>query len=138
MEYGFGYIIIGSPYTPCSIYVRGTIGFRVWELGICQQHSSGHAIKVTTFEILQAANASRKPQTLDPKPTTFSQTVLQHQLLLIHLQLLHSFEHVLRPGVTSILGWGVNALKLYILSRQEHLSSESVPVLVYPGVGDYV
>ena len=25
----FGYIIIRSPYTPYSIYLRGTIGFRV-------------------------------------------------------------------------------------------------------------
>ena len=27
MECGFGYIIIRSPYTPHSIYLRGTIGF---------------------------------------------------------------------------------------------------------------
>ena len=26
---GFGYIIIRSPYTPYSIYLRGTIRFRV-------------------------------------------------------------------------------------------------------------
>ena len=28
MEYGFGYIILRSPYTPYSLYLRGTIGFR--------------------------------------------------------------------------------------------------------------
>ena len=27
IEYGFGYIIIRSPCTPYSIYLRGTIGF---------------------------------------------------------------------------------------------------------------
>ena len=32
MEYGFGDIIIRSPYTPYSIYVRGTIG--VGSLGL--------------------------------------------------------------------------------------------------------
>ena len=26
VEYGFGYIIIRSPYTPYSIYLRGAIG----------------------------------------------------------------------------------------------------------------
>ena len=26
IEYGFGYMIIRSPYTPYSIYLRGTIG----------------------------------------------------------------------------------------------------------------
>ena len=25
IEYGFGYTIIRSPYTPCSIYLRGTM-----------------------------------------------------------------------------------------------------------------
>ena len=29
IEYGFGYIRIRSPYTPYSIYLRGTIGLRV-------------------------------------------------------------------------------------------------------------
>ena len=29
MEYGFGYVIIRSPYTPYSIYLRGTIDFWV-------------------------------------------------------------------------------------------------------------
>ena len=29
IEYGFGYIVIRSPYIPYSIYLRGTIGFRV-------------------------------------------------------------------------------------------------------------
>ena len=32
MEYGFGYIIIRSPYTPYSIYLRGTIGVFHWIL----------------------------------------------------------------------------------------------------------
>ena len=29
IEYGFGLIIIRSPYTPYSMNLRGTIGFRV-------------------------------------------------------------------------------------------------------------
>ena len=29
IEYGFGYVIITSLYTLYSIYLRGTIGFRV-------------------------------------------------------------------------------------------------------------
>ena len=33
MEYGLGCIIIRSPYTPYSIYLRGTIGFGLWGLG---------------------------------------------------------------------------------------------------------
>ena len=29
IEHGFGFIVISSPCTPDSIYLRGTIGFRV-------------------------------------------------------------------------------------------------------------
>ena len=32
MEYGFGYVIIRSPYIPYSVYLRWTIGFRFWAL----------------------------------------------------------------------------------------------------------
>ena len=30
LKYGFGCIIIRSPYTPYSIYLRGTIGFKAF------------------------------------------------------------------------------------------------------------
>ena len=30
IEYGFEYIIIRSPYTPYSVYLKGTIAFRVY------------------------------------------------------------------------------------------------------------
>ena len=33
IEDGFGYLIARSPYTPYSIYFRGTIGLRVQGLG---------------------------------------------------------------------------------------------------------
>ena len=35
MEYGFGYVVIRSPYTPYSIYLRGTIGFCL-KVGVCR------------------------------------------------------------------------------------------------------